>query len=332
MKLAIVIPCYNEEEVLAETFSQISAQLELMLAAEKLEPTSRAFFVDDGSNDSTWKMIASEAQNNRWVEGIKLSHNKGHQFALLCGLELTAPSYDAAISIDADLQDDLKVMADMLDCHASGSEIVYGVRSSRATDTVFKKFTAQGFYKLMQYLGCDIIYNHADYRLTSQRVLQSLSKYTERNLFLRGVFPHMGYPSETVTYARAERLAGESKYPFLKMLNFAVDGITSFSTRPLRWITALGFGSVCLSVILTVWALVSYMNENVVPGWSSTIVSIYFLGGVQLISVGLIGEYVGKIYTETKARPRYLVETRTDTRENSAEACHSERNSADDSE
>lgn len=332
MKLAIVIPCYNEEEVLAETFSQISAQLESLLAAGKLESTSRAFFVDDGSQDSTWEMIAREAQNNRWVEGIKLSHNKGHQFALLCGLELTAPSYDAAISIDADLQDDLKVMADMLDCHASGSDIVYGVRSNRETDTFFKKFTAQGFYKLMHFLGCDIIYNHADYRLTSQRVLHSLSKYTERNLFLRGVFPHMGYPSETVTYARSERQAGESKYPFLKMLNFAVDGITSFSVRPLRWITTLGFGSVGLSLVLTVWTLLSYMYGEVVPGWSSTIVSIYFLGGVQLISVGLIGEYVGKIYTETKARPRYLVEARTDTHEQTTENSQREGHSLDHSE
>jgi polyisoprenyl-phosphate glycosyltransferase len=317
MKLAIVLPCYNEEEVLPDTFRKVSERLENLHSTGRVEAYSRAVFVDDGSRDSTWAMISQEAIDNPWVEGIKLSRNTGHQYALLAGLESTSASFDAVISIDADLQDDLGVMDEMVDLYRSGKDIVYGVRKSRKTDTLFKKWTAQGFYKFMAFLGCDIVYNHADYRLTSQRVLWSLSKYQERNLFLRGIFPHMGYSSGVVSYVRTERSAGESKFPFLKMLNFALDGITSFSVRPLRLIMGLGVFAVLIALVFSFWTMFSYMKENVVPGWASTMISIYFLGGVQLLSVGLIGEYISKIYTETKARPRYLVEERTDLKEGS---------------
>lgn len=307
--LGLVIPCYNEEEVLPETTSRLIPLLARMRDEGLIAADSAIFYVDDGSRDRTWSMIEELSAEHPEVCGIKLSRNRGHQNALLCGL-MTAPG-DLLISVDADLQDDLDVIPQMVRHYRDGCEIVYGVRKRRDTDTFFKRATAEGYYKLMAAMKVDIVFNHADYRLLSRRALEALSEYREVNLFLRGLVRLLGYRSAIVEYDRAERFAGESKYPLRKMLSFAWQGITSFSTAPLRLITTLGFLVSFVSLALAVWALViKLFVHKAFPGWASTVVPMYFLGGVQLLSLGVIGEYVAKIYMETKMRPRFHVESR----------------------
>lgn len=305
--IGLVIPCYNEEEVLPETTRRLVALLEKMQAEELVSRDSAIFYVDDGSRDRTWKLIQELSAQHPLVCGIKLSRNRGHQNALFCGL-MTAPG-DALISVDADLQDDLDVIPQMVRNFRSGDDVVYGVRKRRDTDTFFKRFTAEGYYKLMASMKVDLVFNHADYRLLSRRALDSLAEYNEVNLFLRGMVRLLGYPSSIVEYDRAERFAGESKYPLRKMLSFAWQGITSFSTSPLRLITTFGFLISLVSLGLAAWALVTRLfTEEALPGWASTVIPMYFLGGVQLLSLGMIGEYVAKIYMEAKGRPRFHVD------------------------
>lgn len=308
VKLVIVVPCYNEEEVLKETTRQLSDILALMENEGRIED-GKILYVDDGSKDTTWSLIEQLADINLCVMGLKLAHNVGHQQALWAGLEWVADSrYDAAVSIDADLQDDINVIPEMVNDYNKGIDIVYGVRKERKTDTFFKKHTAQLFYKLMKTMGGDIVYNHADFRLMSKRALQALISYPERNLFLRGIVPMLGYPSASVYYDRKERFAGESKYPFTKMLNFALDGITSFSVKPLRLITTAGLLFMLASIIAIIYALSAFASGHVFPGWTSLLISVWFIGGAILTAIGIIGEYVGKIYKEVKRRPRYFIE------------------------
>lgn len=310
MKLLIVVPCYNEEEMMAETTAQLSRLLEGMEADRRISE-GRILYVDDGSKDRTWPLTEELAAAHPRVSGLKLAHNVGHQQALWAGLEWAAQSdFDAAISIDADLQDDLQAIPRMAAEYDRGIDIVYGVRKERTTDTPFKRHTAQLFYKLLRALGGDIVYNHADFRLMSRRTLQALVSYPERNLFLRGMVPLLGFPSSCVYYDRKERFAGESKYPFSKMLNFALDGITSFSVKPLRLITASGLFFMLVSVLAIVYALSAFFAGHVIPGWTSLLISLWFLGGAVLTAIGIIGEYVGKIYKEVKQRPRYFIEKR----------------------
>ncbi len=306
--LSIVVPCYNEEEMLPITFESLGAKLKDLIDKQKISPDSFMLFVDDGSKDKTWELIEEENKKNPMVRGLKLAGNVGHQFALTAGLICAKDISDISISIDADLQDDIEVFDRMVDLYHEGNDIVYGVRNKRKTDTFFKRFTAQSFYKVMNFCGAKTIYNHADFRLMSKRSLEQFSQYSEENLFLRGIVPLIGYKTACVYYDRKVRVAGESKYPLKKMLALAIEGITSFSVKPIRFIMLLGFISVILSFVAFVYALVSYFVFTVEPGWTSLIVSIWFLGGVQLISVGLIGEYIGKIYMEVKRRPRYNVE------------------------
>ncbi|MBO4346832.1 MAG: glycosyltransferase family 2 protein [Lachnospiraceae bacterium] len=306
--LSIVVPCYNEEEMLPITFESLGAKLKDLIDKQKISPDSFMLFVDDGSKDKTWELIEEENKKNPMVRGLKLAGNVGHQFALTAGLICAKDISDISISIDADLQDDIEVFDQMVDLYHEGNDIVYGVRNKRKTDTFFKRFTAQSFYKVMNFCGAKTIYNHADFRLMSKRSLEQFSQYSEENLFLRGIVPLIGYKTACVYYDRKVRVAGESKYPLKKMLALAIEGITSFSVKPIRFIMLLGFISVILSFAAFVYALVSYFVFTVEPGWTSLIVSIWFLGGVQLISVGLIGEYIGKIYMEVKRRPRYNVE------------------------
>ncbi|MEN3112197.1 glycosyltransferase family 2 protein [Uliginosibacterium paludis] len=306
--LGLVIPCYNEEEVLQETTSRLIPLLAGMREEGLISERSAIFYVDDGSRDRTWSLIESLSAQHVEVCGIRLSRNRGHQNALLCGL-MTAPG-DLLISVDADLQDDLDVIPQMVRHYRDGCEIVYGVRKRRDTDTFFKRFTAEGYYKLMAAMKVDVVFNHADYRLLSRRALESLAEYREVNLFLRGLVRLLGYKSAIVEYDRAERFAGESKYPLSKMLSFAWQGITSFSTAPLRLITTVGFLVSLGSLALAIWALaVKLLIHNAEIGWASTVVPMYFLGGVQLLSLGIIGEYIAKIYMETKQRPRFHVDT-----------------------
>ena len=308
MELSIVVPCYNEESVLPETANRLSELLQKLVAGGTVRGTSRIYFIDDGSTDATWGLIEALAARLPCIKGIKLSRNCGHQLALLAGL-LTVPG-DAVISIDADLQDDLDAIGHMIDAHAKGSEIVYGVRKKRDTDTPLKRFTAEGYYRLLGVLGVEVVFNHADYRLMSRRALNALAAYEEVNVFLRGMIPQLGFRSSTVYYNRQERFAGESKYTLRKMLALAWNGITSFSPTPLRIITTVGFVIAMLSLGLSVWALtVRLLGYYTVPGWASSVVAIYFLGGLQLFSIGLIGEYLAKIYLEVKRRPRFLIET-----------------------
>lgn len=308
VKLVIVVPCYNEEEVLKETTRQLSDILALMENEGRIED-GKILYVDDGSKDTTWSLIEQLADINLCVMGLKLAHNVGHQQALWAGLEWVADSrYDAAVSIDADLQDDINVIPEMVNDYNKDIDIVYGVRKERKTDTFFKKHTAQLFYKLMKTMGGDIVYNHADFRLMSKRALQALISYPERNLFLRGIVPMLGYPSASVYYDRKERFAGESKYPFTKMLNFALDGITSFSVKPLRLITTAGLLFMLASIIAIIYALSAFASGHVFPGWTSLLISVWFIGGAILTAIGIIGEYVGKIYKEVKRRPRYFIE------------------------
>ena len=310
-RLYIVIPCYNEEAVLPITAPLFRDKLLALSAQGKVSPDSRVLFVNDGSRDNTWNLIRQLAQEDEHYAGICLSRNRGHQNALLAGLMEAKDKCDITISIDCDGQDDLNAMDAMVDEYLSGAEIVYGVRSKRDTDTFFKRFTAESFYKLMKWMGADTEYNHADYRLVSCRVLNEFANFKEVNIFLRGMFPLVGFKSTCVYYARHERIAGESHYPLKKMLALAFDGITSLSIKPIRIITGLG---VCISLVafaLIVYALVSYFSGNVVSGWASSLIVTCFLGGIQLISLGVIGEYVGKIYMETKARPRFIISERT---------------------
>ena len=307
-KLIIVVPCYNEEEVLQETTRQLSAVLSDMEQNGKITE-GRLMYVDDGSRDATWHIIEQLSTDNHRVMGLKLAHNVGHQQALWAGLEWAANApFDAAISIDADLQDDVHAIVEMTDRFNQGIDIVYGVRKERKTDTFFKKHTAQFFYKLMQTMGGDVVYNHADFRLMSKRALQALIAHPERNLFLRGIVRSLGYPSDFVYYDRNERYAGESKYPLSKMLNFAIDGITSFSVKPLRLITSLGLLFVLIAIGIIGYAIYEYFSGQTVAGWTSLLVSMWFIGGVILTSIGVIGEYIGKIYREVKRRPRYFIE------------------------
>ncbi|WP_160675969.1 glycosyltransferase family 2 protein [Clostridium sp. C8-1-8] len=305
----LVIPCYNEEEVLPETSKQLKVIMERMIEAKKISEDSKIVFVNDGSRDNTWNIIKGLHNENKIFSGINLSRNRGHQNALLAGL-LTAKNYaDAVISLDADLQDDIEVIEQFIDQFYNGYDIVYGVRSSREKDTFFKKFTAESFYKIMKLLGVDIVFNHADYRLMSKRALEGLGEFEEVNLFLRGIIPLIGYPSVTVEYERHERFAGESKYPLKKMLAFAFDGITSFSIKPIRIIFNMGIILFIISIIMMISSLLGKIHGNNVLGWTSLMESIWMIGGIQLISIGFIGEYVGKLYQETKKRPRYIIES-----------------------
>ncbi len=306
--LYVVVPCYNEEEVLPETSKRLAAKLTALETQGRISPDSRVLFVDDGSKDRTWQLISGLHQQDPRFGGVKLSRNRGHQNALLAGLMTAKPLCDAAISMDADLQDDIDAMDRMLDAFDQGCEVVYGVRSSREKDTFFKRATAQGFYKFMKLMGVDIVYNHADYRLMSRRALEGLEHFDEVNLFLRGIVPLIGYKSAAVEYERSERFAGESKYPLKKMLAFAFDGITSFSVKPIRWVTVLGFLIFVASILALVYILIVKLLGHAVIGWSATIASIWLLGGIQLLCMGVVGEYIGKIYIEVKSRPRYLIE------------------------
>lgn len=308
--LAIVIPCYNEQEVLPEVSRRLSEKLDSLISRNLVSSESYICLVDDGSSDETWQMISELTKQNKHFKGLKLSNNRGHQNALAAGLINCEAHCDITISIDADLQDDINAIDEMVNHYHAGSEIVYGVRKKRGTDTIFKRWTAQGFYKLMAIFGVKIIYNHADYRLASSKVLRNFNEYKEVNLFLRGIFPLIGYKSSIVEYDRNERFAGESKYPLKKMISFAFEGITSFSTVPLSLVMILGVFTVIITILLGIWALLESLSGNVIPGWGSTIVSIYFLGGVQLLGLGLIGQYVGKIYKEVKARPKFFIETK----------------------
>lgn len=306
-KLYIVIPCYNEEEVLQETTKRLNEKLNTLIKNKVIDKDSKVMYVNDGSKDKTWELIEDISAQNKLFTGICLSRNRGHQNALVAGL-LTAKEYaDVVISMDADLQDDINAIDEMLEKYKNGNEVVYGVRSSRKKDTFFKKFTAEGFYKFMALMGVDVIFNHADYRLTSKRVLNSFADYQEVNLFLRGIFPQIGFKSDVVYYERAERFAGESKYPLKKMLNFAWDGITSFSVKPLRFICGLGFIILFISIIIMMYSLIQKLFGNTVEGWTFITISIWLIGGIQMISLGIIGEYVGKVYNETKARPRFII-------------------------
>ena len=305
--LYLVIPCYNEEEVLPETTKRLEKKLEGLIKKKVISEKSKVMYVNDGSKDKTWELIKNINKDNPLFTGICLSRNRGHQNALVAGL-LTAKEYaDVVISMDADLQDDINAIDGMLEKYYDGCDIVYGVRSARKTDTFFKRVTAEGFYKFMQMMGVDVVYNHADYRLTSKKVLNNFQDYKEVNLFLRGIFPLIGYKSDKVYYERAERFAGESKYPLKKMLNFAWDGITSFSVKPLRLICTLGFVILFISIIIMIYSLVRKITGNTIDGWTFLNISIWFIGGLQMISLGIIGEYVGKMYNETKARPRFIV-------------------------
>ena len=304
----MVIPCYNEQEVLPETSRQLKEILYDLMDRGKISRESRVLFVNDGSKDETWKIIEDLHAQDPLFLGLKLSRNKGHQNALLAGL-MTAKEYaDVTISMDADLQDDVHVIEKFMDKYYEGCDIVYGVRSSRKKDTFFKKFTAQSFYRLMMAMGVDIVYNHADCRLMSKRSLYDLEQFKEVNLFLRGIVPLIGYQSAVVTYERNERFAGESKYPLKKMLAFAMDGITSFSIKPIRMITTMGVIIFAISILMLIYSVVQHFLGNTVSGWSSTMVSIWAIGGLQILSMGVIGEYVGKIYMEAKARPKFIIE------------------------
>jgi len=305
--LAMVIPCYNEEEVLPTTKKELSALLDRLKERGLVDEKSFICFVDDGSKDRTWQMI-EEFAKEPYIKGLKLSRNCGHQNALLAGLFYAESLSDAAISMDADLQDDISVVEQMCQKFQEGYEIVYGVRKRRDTDTAFKRITAEGFYKVMRLMGVDIIENHADFRLMSKRALGWLKEFEEVNLFLRGIIPLLGLKSDIVYYDRKERFAGESKYPLKKMLSFAWDGITSFSVAPLRFITFLGIGVLVVSLFLSIWALGAKLSGSAVSGWTSMMLIVLFLGGVQMLSIGIIGEYIGKIYKETKRRPRFFVE------------------------
>ena len=306
--LYLVIPCYNEQEVLDTTCERLTEKLRSMIDSGLVSADSRMLFVNDGSKDQTWEIICRLHASNPLVQGIKLSRNKGHQNALLAGLMTAKEHCDMAISLDADLQDDINVIDQFVEQYYAGCDVVYGVRSSRKKDSFFKRATAQGFYKIMKLLGVDIVYNHADYRLMSKRALQGLEEFKEVNLFLRGIVPLIGYPSGTVEYERSERFAGESKYPLKKMLAFAFDGITSFSIKPIRFISVLGALIFAVSIVMLVYFLIVFFLGKTVAGWTSIMVSVWAIGGLQLLAIGIVGEYIGKIYMEAKHRPKFIIE------------------------
>lgn len=308
-KLYLVVPCYNEEEVLPETSRRLLEKLRSLIETGKADPKSRILFVDDGSKDRTWELIAGYHQENPQISGLKLSRNKGHQNALLAGLTHAKEQCDMAISLDADLQDDIEVIDQFVDRYLDGCDIVYGVRSARDTDTAFKRTTAVGFYRVMKALGVDIVENHADYRLMSKRALEALSQFSETNLFLRGIVPLIGFKTSIVTYERHERLAGTSKYPLKKMLAFAFDGITSFSVKPIRMITSLGVMMAVVSFICMVVFWIMRLCGYYSIGWGNVIAPIWLVGGINMVALGLVGEYIGKIYAEVKRRPMYIVDT-----------------------
>lgn len=306
--LYLVVPCYNEEEVLPETSKRLREKMQSLIEKGKIAKDSKILFVNDGSKDRTWEMIEELHQKDAIYQGVKLSRNRGHQNALLGGL-MTAKKYaDMVISLDADLQDDIDAIDEFVEKYDKGCEIVYGVRSARKTDTFFKKFTAEGFYKLLHLMGGEVVFNHADYRLMSKRALEEMEKYQEVNLFLRGIVPMIGFQTDIVYYERHERLAGESKYPLKKMLALAIDGITSLSIKPIRLIVFLGMFIFVCSIAMLVYSLVQHFLGNTSIGWTSLIVSIWAIGGLQLLAIGVIGEYIGKIYLETKERPKFIIE------------------------
>ncbi|MFW5555051.1 MAG: glycosyltransferase family 2 protein [Roseburia inulinivorans] len=313
--LYIVIPCYNEEQVLPITCSMFLEKIKSLVQKEKISDESRILFVNDGSRDKTWEIIKQLAKEDYHYKGISQSRNRGHQNAVLAGLMEAKDVCDITISIDCDGQDDINAMDAMVDAYLDGCEIVYGVRSRRDTDTFFKRFTAEGFYKVMNWMGAEVVFNHADYRLVSSRVLQEFANYKEVNIFLRGMFPLVGFKSTSVYYERHERIAGESHYPLSKMLALAFDGITSLSVRPLHLITGLGCGIAVLSFIGVIWSVIVALTGHSVAGWASMTSIVCFIGGVQLICLGVLGEYIGKIYMEVKRRPRYIISERTEEKE-----------------
>lgn len=313
--LYIVIPCYNEEQVLPITCSMFLEKIKSLVQKEKISDESRILFVNDGSKDKTWKIIKQLAKEDYHYKGISQSRNRGHQNAVLAGLMESKNVCDITISIDCDGQDDINAMDAMVEAYLDGCEIVYGVRSRRDTDTFFKRFTAEGFYKVMNWMGAEVVFNHADYRLVSSRVLQEFANYKEVNIFLRGMFPLVGFKSTSVYYERHERIAGESHYPLSKMLALAFDGITSLSVKPLHLITGLGCGIAVLSFIGVIWSVIVALTGHSVAGWASMTSIVCFIGGVQLICLGVLGEYIGKIYMEVKHRPRYIISERTEEKE-----------------
>lgn len=307
--LALVVPCYNEEEVLYETIKQLEIVLKKLIDDEKVSHDSYMQFIDDGSRDKTWEIIKLYSNNNHLIKGLKLSKNEGHQNALLAGMESVKSKCDCLISLDADLQDDLTAIEKMIDKYNEGYEVVLGVRNDRTSDSFFKKLTAEGYYKIMNIMGVDLEFNHADYRLLSSRALNYFLQFRERNIFIRGMIRLIGLKSTSVFYRRNERFAGESKYPFRKMLSFALEGITSFSIYPLKFITKLGFLIFFVSILMGIYIFyIVLLTNEAVPGWASTVLPIYFIGGVQLLSIGILGEYIGKIYAESKGRPHYFIE------------------------
>ena len=306
--LYIVVPCYKEEAVLPETNRQLCSLLQSLISSSEIDERSRVMYVDDGSPDTTWQLIEQYSASSNLVCGVKLAANSGHQHALLAGLHTAQTMCDMTVSIDADLQDDINAIREMVKLYHEGNDIVYGVRQSRETDTFFKRNTALAFYKVMKWLGVRSVYNHADFRLMSRRAVEQLCRYRERNLFLRGLVPLLGFTTKSVYYDRAERFAGESKYPFGKMLAFALDGITSFSIKPITVIFVVGLCCFVVGLVVLAWGIYSYIRGSVVPGWTSLLVSLWLIGGVVIMSLGCIGEYVGKIYVEVKHRPRYHIE------------------------
>lgn len=317
--LYIVVPCYNEEAVLPETSRRLKEKLEGLMAAGKIAPESRVLFVNDGSKDKTWEIISQLHEQCPLFSGADLTRNRGHQNALLAGLMTAKDRCDMAISMDADLQDDIDVVDAMVEQYYAGCDIVYGVRSSRKKDTFFKRFTAEGFYKLMNAMGAETVFNHADYRLMSRRALEGLAQFKEVNLFLRGIVPMIGYRTAAVSYERGERFAGESKYPLKKMLSFAMEGITSLSVKPIRMITGLGFLVFLISIAMLIYSIVRWAMGETILGWASLICSVWAIGGLILLSLGVIGEYIGKIYLETKERPRFLLREVLEDRDGKAD-------------
>ena len=318
-KLYMVIPCYNEQEVLPETSKRLKEKLSTLVKAGKIDPESRIIFVNDGSKDRTWEIIRRLHEEDLVFGGVNLSRNRGHQNALLAGLMIVKDHADMAISMDADLQDDINAIDEMVEKYLDGTDIVYGVRSSRERDTFFKKATAESFYKMMNAMGANTVFNHADYRLMSKRALEGLAEFQEVNLFLRGIVPMIGYSTDVVYYERGERFAGESKYPLGKMLSFAIEGITSLSTKPIRMITFLGFFIFLVSIGILIYSLVRHFMGATIVGWTTLMVSVWAIGGLILLSLGVVGEYIGKIYLETKARPRFIVEQFLNDTENTKE-------------
>ena len=306
--LYVVVPCYKEEAVLPETSKRLKEKMSALMAQGKISEKSRVMFVNDGSRDRTWEIICELHEQDKLFSGVNLSRNRGHQNALLAGLMTAVQHADLLISMDADLQDDINAMDAMIDAYHKGYDVVYGVRSARKTDTFFKRFTAESYYKLLHIMGVDIVFNHADYRLMSKRAVEGLAQFKEVNVFLRGIVPQIGYPWTTVEYERAARFAGESKYPLKKMLAFAFDGITSFSVKPMRLILFLGAVIFALSLLMLLWTIIDWALGNTVSGWASMMCSIWMLGGIQLLALGVIGEYIGKIYSESKSRPRFIIE------------------------